>query len=347
MPKAPTTVGLHGHEILSFLYRYGALTRTQIERLTGLHRSAIERQLGHLVKGDYVLRSRDVAGWVSRSAGRPPTAYYLSLPLGARTGAFVLGNENDALALKHYRRVRLPGTTSHRLLGNEYLIATIEAARNGRSETGAVYSESCPHFPLFGSGTPKTPRADSPYRFSRIVPDGTFTLSETVYLLEVETGTVARKELLQDISNHAGRWRRLLAPNRGEKKFHNPHAQLEPVVILTPDANHKPMRDYLRKHLPDAPDWAEANETIREASGGRAEPGQLIIVAGIDEVLKKDEETGEVANEALTRVYRPLWRYPKELSDPAPSGVPGWRVSLADAGRLAARITVPPKKEVA
>lgn len=320
--------------VLALLYRYGALTRTQLERLTGLHYAALKRTLGHLVEGGYVLRSNDVAGWVSRSAGRPQMAYYLSLPLGAKTGAFALGIENDVMALKHYRRVRLPGTASHRLLANEYLILVSEHAGDNL-DASETFSESCPDFPLFGAGVPASNRADTKYRFARIVSDGKWTLGGTIYLLECETGTDARKELVGKLSDYAGRWRRQLKPNRGERKFHSGDAP-EPVILLTPSSEHKPMRDYLRKHLPDSPDWAAGDQAIREASNNQAEAGQLVIVAGID----------EVRGDTLGRVYRPLYRYPEECSGPSPSGVSGWRVSLKDAGVISARIAVPDKSSI-
>ena len=313
MAKAPTTIGLHGYEILSLLYRFGALTINQVERLTGLHYAIAKRQLGYLVDAGYVSRTRDVAGWVSRSRGRTPTAHYLNIPQGAKTGSFALGIENDILALKNYRRVRLPGTIYHRLLGNEYLITVSKAgskaakkAKKKELKVKEIYSESCPDFPLFGSGIPKTGRADTRYQFARIVPDGTFVFNSHTYLLEVETGTVAHKEFLKDISNYAGRWRRLLTPNKGERKFHNPDARLEPLIILTPTDQHKPLRDYLRKHLPDAEDWRAGDKAIREASGGKAQAGQLIIVAGME----------EVSDEPLSRSYRPLYKYPPECSGP-------------------------------
>lgn len=347
-------IGLHGHLILALLYRFGALTQPQLVRLTGLHLSNVKRQIGHLTRAGYVAYALDVAGW-RRADGPARRGYYLTVPGGAKIAANVLGIENDYLALRHYRRIRLPGTVAHRLLANEYLIRLLEAAGIGAEE---VFAESWPFAPIFGSGRPKTDRADSPYRYARIVPDGTFVFSGNRYLLECETGTHARKELASKLSDYAGRWRRMLRPNLGERKFHDPSARPEPVVILTPHEDHKRMRDYLRAALPTADDWAAADEAIRTVTAerddedqirrdkkgritSRAEAGQLVIVASINEVRA----------DPLARVYRPLFRYPAEISDPAPAeagGQTGWGVSLSDAAALADRIPIPekPPKEI-
>lgn len=331
-----TTIGVHGQTFLTLLYRYGALTRVQLMALSGVPERSMDRQLRYLEDAGYVAQARDAAGWKPGAAGRPKSAYYLVLPAGVKAAAFYSGIENDYLAPKNYRRVGVPAKAAHRVLGNEYLIAVAKAAKNEDLKAEEIFSESCPTFPMFGTGTPKSDRADSPYRFSRIVPDGTFDLDGQTYLLEVETGTHARKELVSKLGCYAGRWRRMLRPNLGERKFHNPRAKIESLIILTPSPEHKRMRDYLRKHLPDAPDWAEADALIKAVSGGEAEAGRLVIVAGID----------EVRDDPLGRVYRPLYRYPEEHSDPAPSwagGQTGWGVSLADAAAISARIPVPEK----
>lgn len=340
------TIGLHGHVILSLLYLFGALTQPQIARITGLHISTVKKQIAHLVRAGYVARALDVARW-KLDDGPARSGYYLTVPSGAKRGADALGIENDYLALKDYRRIRLPGTVAHRLLGNEYLLAVIEAARAAGFEAEEVSAESYYGFPIFGKGTAKSDRADSPWRYTRIVPDGTFTLGEHRYLLEVETGSHDRRELVGKLNDYASRWRRILRPNRGEKKYHDASARLEPLIILTPTSEHKRMRDYLRENLPKAPDWAEADALIKAVSGGRAEPGQLVVVAGIDEVRRKDEDLedeaakDEARKKPLSRVYRPLYKYPEEHSGPSPSGVPGWRVSLSDAGEISSRIPVP------
>ena len=343
------TIGLHGRTLLGLLYRHGALTRPQMVRLTGLHESAIDRQLRHLRNAGYVDRIRDVAAW-KQTNENARTGYYLTVPAGAKTAAFFEGIENDVLSLKHYRRVRLPGTVSHRLLGNEYLIRLSEAAEDEGLEVGEVFAESSPDFPLFGSAVPKTSRADTGYRFARLVPDATWTLDGTRYYLEVETGTVARRELVSKIADYAGRWRRILKPNLGERKFHNPHAKIESLIILTPTNEHKRMRDYLIEHLPDAEDWRDADAAIRAAAPEKDENGeikryksgaikalahplQLILVAGIE----------DVRDDPLGRHYSPLRKYPPEHSDPAGDGTPGWRVSLADAAEISSRIPVPAK----
>ena len=304
--------------------------------LSGVAERSMDRQLRYLEDAGYVAQARDAAGWKPGAAGRPKSAYYLVLPAGVKAAAFYSGIENDYLAPKNYRRVGVPAKAAHRVLGNEYLIAVSEAAKNRGLTVSEVYSEASPHLPLFGSGVPKSERADSPYRFSRIVCDGTLTLADYPYFLEVETGTHARAELVKKLNDYAGRWRRMLKPNLGERKFHNPRAKIESLIILTPSPEHKRMRDYLRKNLPDAPDWAEADALIKAVSGGEAEAGRLVIVAGID----------EVRDDPLGRVYRPLFRYPKEHSDPAPDwagGQTGWGVSLADAAAIAQKIKVPAK----
>lgn len=327
-----TTIGLHTRTVLANLFRHGALPVSQLVRITGLSESAVHRQLRYLDGAGYLARARDASKWTPSSPGRPKTVYYLTVPHGAKAGARELGIENDFLSLRHYRRCGLPAAASHRVLGNEYLLTVSEAGGDEVPED-EIYSESCPEFPLFGSGVAKTERADSPYRFARIVPDGVFEVCGYRYLLEVETKPYGRPELVSKFSDHAGRWRRKLRPNIGERKHHDAAATLEPVIILTPTVEHKRMRDYLRKHLPDSEDWSAGDEAIREASEGNAEAGQLIIVAGIE----------EVRGNPLGRVYRPLYKYPPEHSSPSPSGVPGWRVSLKDAAEISARIPVPAK----
>lgn len=342
------TIGLYGKLLLGLLYRFGALTRPQLVRLTGLHPSAIDRQLRHLRNAGYVDRVRDVAAWkVSNENAR--TGYYLTVPAGAKVAAFFEGIENDVLSLKNYRRVRLPGTVSHRLLGNEYLICVSEAASDEGLKVEEIHSESFWGFPLFSSGRPRS-RADSPYRFGRVVPDGTYTLDGQTYLLEVETGTNVRRELVSKVAAYAGRWRRMLKPNLGERKFHSADARPEPVVILTPTSEHKRMRDYLLDNLPDADDWAAADDAIRAAAPEKDDSGQikrhksgaikalayplqLILVAGIE----------DVRGDPLGRHYSPLRKYPPEHSDPAGDGTPGWRVGLRDAAAIAKRIPIPEK----
>ncbi len=328
MPKGPLTIGLHGRTLLELMYRYGALTQPQLVRLTALHLSTIKRQLGHLDRAGLLARARDVAGW-KETSGNARTAYHLTVPAGAKVAAFELGVENDILSLKHYRRIRLPATVSHRVLANEFLISVLEAAEATGVETPpeGVYSESCPGFPLFGTGSAKSDRADSPYKFSRIVPDGVFSLDSQTYLVELETGSNARRELVRKLNDYGGRWRRMLRPNLGERKYHDPDRSPEPVVLLTAQAKHRKLRTDLRERLPEAEDWAAATEAIREASGNRADPLMLVLVASVD----------EVRDDPLGRVYRPLRKYPDDLSDG------GWRVSLRDAAAISGRILVPEK----
>lgn len=321
-------IGRHGHRILSLLYRYGALTQDQLCRLTGLHISTVKRQVGHLGRAGYVARALDVAGW-KPADGPARMGYYLNVPRGAKAAAFYLGIENDYLALKHYRRGRLPATVSHRLLGNEYLLTVQEKAAGVEVPPDEVFSESWPGAPLFGTGTPKSDRENSPFRFSRIVPDGVFVLDGLRYHLEVETGSNTRRELVGKIGDYGGRWRRLLRPNSGERRYHDWDARLEPLVLLVPGAGSaKRLQKVLRERLAEAPEWVEAADAIGEVSGGRADPRQLVLVAGWDEVREAP----------LSRAYRPLRRYPESLSSED-----GWKVSLRDAAAITDRIPVPKK----
>ena len=334
MPRSASTIGLHGHEVLGLLYRYGCLTLTQLQRLTDLSESGAKRQLGYLIDAGYVARARDVAGWQKRSTGRPKTAYYLTVPNGAKAGAFSLGIENDYLALRHYRRVRLPGTVAHRLLSNEYLLAVREAGDDAVPDE-EIFSEASPGLPLYGTGTPKSERADSPFKYTRVVPDATWTVSGQTYFLETETRFYGRPELTKKLSDYAGRWRRKLRPkNVGEKKHHDPSG-LEPVVILTPtDEAADRLHKYLRERLPDSEEWASAAEAIRAASiedgKPKATPGMLVLFAGFE----------EIQNDPLARVYTPLRKYTEALV-----GADLQRVSLQDAAAVSQKITVPAKPE--
>lgn len=324
------TIGLRGHEILGDLFRYGALTRPRIMELTGLNEAAMDRQLRHLRNGGLVARAKDVASW-REEEGAARTGYYLTSPKGVQIAALEHGIENDYLSLRHYRRIRLPGTLSHRLAANGCLLAVREKAEKAGVEVPPeeVYCESWPGAPLFGTGRPKSDRENSPYRFTRIVPDGTFVLDSLRYYLEVETGTNARRELVEKLAGYAGLWRRRLRPNEGEKKYHDPRARLEPVVLLTAEPESaKRLQKHLRERLPETDDWAGAAEVIGEVSGGRADPRQLILLAGVE----------EASSNPLGRVYQPLRKYPETLSDSD-----GWRVSLADASAISGRIPVPAK----
>lgn len=333
-----TTIGAYGHEVLALLYRYGGLNRYQLQRLTGLSLAAVGRQTTHLRRAGLVAIARDSAAWQEghpggKGNGRPYSVYHLSNPAGAKAGGRAVGVEYDRAAVRDYRRIQMPVTTAHRVLANEYLITLREAALASGLEMPAeeIWSESGTDLPLFGVGRAKAPRKDTSYRYTVIVPDGAFVVDGQRYYLELESGLRTRP-VLTKLRDYAGRWRRRLAPNAGEVRWHDPEARLEPVVIVTAHTEHaKSLQRALRERLPEVEGWLEAEAAISEAAGVQIDSRKLILVAGWEEVRE----------DPLGRVYRPARRYP-----PDASAEDGWRVSLADAAAVAARITPPDTEQV-
>ena len=335
------TIGAHGHEVLALLYRYGALTRGQIMRLTGLGRSTASRQIGYLTRGGLVAQTRDVALWQTGRNGRPQTVHYLTAPSGARAGARELGVENDVVAVRGYRRVGVLHSAAHRVLANEYLISIRDMTPSPDVKVPAeeIHSEANPAFPLFGVATAKTDRRDTTYRFTRIVPDGAFVFfvgedsaegSGQRYYLELETSKNIRSvAVAEKVRDYAGRWRRLLSPREGEKKFHNPAARLEPVVILCQKSGQAAsLQRTLRERLPEMEEWTEAAEVVGEHSVGvKVDARQLVLLTDWEDVRE----------DPLGRAYRPLRKYPED------SG--GWFVGLQDAATVAARVRPRSKEE--
>lgn len=327
-----TTIGDYGHDVLALLYRYGGLTRHQLARLTRLSLPAIYRQITHLRRAGLVTVAKDSAAWqpAGRRGGQAFSVYHLTVPAGAKAGGHAVGVEYDRAALRDYRRIQLPATTAHRVLANEYLISLQEKAlADGReAPVEEQWSESGTDLPLFGSGRARTQRRDTSYRYAVIVPDGIFCLDGQRYCLEVESA-VRTRQVADKLRDYAGRWRRRLAPNAGELRWHDPDARLEPVIIITAHTEHAyALQSALYERLPAVEGWSEAEAAISAAAGGRVDPRKLVLVAGWDEVRENP----------LGRVYGPLRKYPEEAG--------GWEISLADTAAVAAQIT-PPTTEAA
>ena len=326
------TIGAHGHEVLALLYRYGALTRGQIMRLAGLGRSTASRQIGYLTRGGLVSQTRDAALWQTGRNGRPQTVHYLTAPSGARAGARELGIENDVVAVRGYRRVGVLYSAAHRVLANEYLISIrdTDPLSDVKAPAEEIHSEANPAFPLFGVATPKTDRKDTTYRFARIVPDGTFVLVfgdgsvdgfEQRYYLELESSLRSRA-VAEKLRDYAGRWRRLLTPREGEKRYHDPSVKIEPVIIICQKTGQAAsLQRTLRERLANMREWVEASDAVGEASkSGRVDTRQLVLLADWEDVWE----------DPLRRVYRPLRKYPEEAG--------GWFVGLRDAADVAGRV---------
>lgn len=332
--RKATTTGAHGPLLLGLLYRYGALTRQQIVRLTDLHERTVSRQLGYLVESSRVLEDRDASSVQTATGGKPRTVYSLS-PTGVQAGARRHGVENDVVASKGYKRVNIKVSLDHRLAANEYLFAVRDAAVSKGYECPAdeLWSESNPGFPLFGSATARTDRKDTSYRYSRIVPDGVFGFSIKDdlrrYHVEVETA-VRTGAVVEKVADYAARWRRLTAPaNKGERKFHDPHAKLEPLVILAPSAESaKSLQRSLRERLPETGGFGSAVEAVLAASGRQIDLRQLVVIAGVEEAMA----------DPLGYIYRPLVKLPDNGG--------GWHVPLLAPGILSRSIRVPPKSDI-
>lgn len=329
--KNSTSVGIHGHMLLGLLYRYGALTHVQIERLSGLGPSAVDRQFRPLQKSGRVLQARDMNLWDSPGTGCPPSIYHLGMPAGARAGARALGLENDRWALQDYRRIRLPDTAVHRVQANEYLIRVLRAAPESVTVPfDELYSEACPDFPLFGSKTPKTDRKDSKWKTASIVPDGVFALdlldARQHYYLELES-ELRKKHVLAKVRDYMGWWRRTIRPNAAEVQHHDSTHRLEPLIILsrTP-RDHGNLHEHLRAAVPELDDYEDCRAAISEASGGAVSPLELILLAPY----------GSATLRPHNDIYKNL--EPKSFVEPAP-------VSLRDAAENAGRISIPAKKD--
>lgn len=335
-PSKGTTVGVHGPVLVALLYRYGSLTNEQICRLTGLHRRVVSEQLKHLSTGGRITEIRDMAVPKKSPHGRPPSTYYLTAPRGVRSGSRELGIENDWTSSRDYKRVNAVVTAAHRVRANEYLLALQAAGTSQGIEAPVeeVWAESNPGFPLFGSAVPKNDREDTSYVHTRIVPDGAFALDVSGalqrYHLEYES-KLRPGDVVEKVSKYAGRWRRLIAPsNKGERKYHDPAARLEPLVIITKTSEDaKSLQRSLRERLVKTGALAAEVEAVQRASSGRQiDPCQFVLLAGVEEALA----------DPLGRVYRPLVKHLEEGG--------AWSVSLEAAGVLAGKVTVPSKKEV-
>lgn len=283
-----TTYGIYGHGFLAMLYRYGALTHVQLEILGDLGPSAVDRQLKPLMRSGRVVKAGDKTLWDAPATGAPKALYHLSVPVGAKAGARALGEDNDRSALRDYRRIKLPDTVVHRVECNEYLISLQAIPPEGaRVPFESVFSESNPDFPLFGSGRPKSERKDAPYRYTAIVPDAVFGLEfgsgdkkyTQHYHLELES-ELRKKKVLEKVRDYMGRWRRLVKPNAGEVRFHDPEHRLEPLVVLSrtiPDF--EKLHEHLKKQVPELEDYEAAREALWKASGGSVSPLDMVLLA--------------------------------------------------------------------
>lgn len=330
-----TVFGRHARPMLATLFRDGADTWEQLAYRLELKEGAVHRQLKHLREADLVGVVLDMEG---RETGRPRSVYHLT-PSGVIAGARACGIENRGLARDCFGRVDVPSAASHRALGNGHLIGVRAAAGkegSGVSTPEPDWSESWPGFPLFGSGWPAGEGTFSKETWVRVAPDGTFVLAwedqagpgERRFLQEVENGDLRLSEVADKVLRYASVWRRVLAPrNPAEARWHDPAAELWPVVIVTREPGHaRALQRGLRRRLKDAPGWDEAKAAFRGAASGKADPGELVLLAGVEEALKSP----------LGRVYQPLRQFDQLTEEPDSGG--GWRVGLLDAAEVASRV---------
>ena len=333
--RSPARIGIgdYGEAALGAMHRRGGVTPEDLAEELGVSLAMARRTLRILLGGGMVKRAAINAAWM-RSRGRPRDLWYLDGD-GIAYGASVCGEENAWKARRAYRRVRLPAHTVHCNERNLYYLRLRKAAEDAGIGVPLeeMWAETHPDFPLYGSGTPKSGRADAALRYVRLEPDGAFELARRDGLgacrfhVEVELSEKPRYGAIVDkIDRYAACFRRLAdddPPALASGRF-------GPVVFLfrQPEAATAAHRYVGRAAKAGSGGIARYLEWREFVKGAGARAGRFFLFGPLGP-RRAGRDGREEDVDPLGRVFEPLTGYPEEMG--------GWRVGLEDAAALLQR----------